>query len=170
MVAVARLFPIRAQGVNSFAQPLQPHEIEALLVNPEFPPLLQKSTDIFLNFLGIQQVNPQTGECVRVSSGFDARTNNFRRRSHNLLRITRFLKSMSEFKKEEWSDGFLLFLLSERRSYGWEDPSNPFKRSLSDYYVWCFRDEMRRKRIMEVLVDVMDGKRFERAEYKAIYH
>ncbi|KAJ9127147.1 hypothetical protein QFC24_001384 [Naganishia onofrii] len=112
-------YPIRAQGVNPSAQPLQAHEITSLLAQPKIQETLLDSYKIWLKFLGIRLVSVETGLLGRANSGFEARTRNFRQNSHNLLRVSRVMQWLSEFKLEHHAESFLLFLLAERKAYGW---------------------------------------------------
>ncbi|KAJ9095366.1 hypothetical protein QFC19_007610 [Naganishia cerealis] len=155
------LYPIRAQGVNPSAQPLEAHEITSLLHNgPKIHESLLDSYQIWLKFLGIQLLSAQTGLLSRAKSGFDVRTRNFRQNSHNLLRVSRIMQWLSEFEMEYHSESFLLFLLAERKAYGWTISSSgrasAFADSMMRYYMWCFRDADRRARIRSVLERILE--------------
>lgn len=155
-----RFYPIRAQGVNPSAQPLQAHEITSLLAQPKIQETLLDSYKIWLKFLGIRLVSVETGLLGRANSGFEARTRNFRQNSHNLLRVSRVMQWLSEFKLEHHAESFLLFLLAERKAYGWTvSPSgraSPFADSVMRYYMWCYRDQDRRERIRSVLGRIIE--------------
>ncbi|KAJ9122312.1 hypothetical protein QFC22_001733 [Naganishia vaughanmartiniae] len=154
------LYPIRAQGVNPSAQPLQPHEINSLLDQAKIQDSLLDSYRIWLKFLGIRLVSPETGLLGRSPSGFEARTRNFRQNSHNLLRISRVMQWLSEFKMERHSESFLLFLLAERKAYGWTISSSgrtsAFADSVMRYYMWCYRDDDRRARVRSILERILE--------------
>lgn len=155
-----RLFPIRAQGVNPSAQPLQPHEITQLLSKPGIQDSLIDSYKIWLKFLGLRLVDRQTGLLGRDERGFAARTKNFRQNSHNLLRVSRVMQWLSEFQMEQHSESFLLCLLAERKAYGWSISSSgrasAFADSVMRYYMWCFRDPSRRDKVRSVLQGILE--------------
>lgn len=159
-IPTIRLYPIRAQGVNPSAQPLQAHEITSLLAQPNIQESLIDSYKIWLKFLGIRLVSAETGLLSRSSSGFDARTRNFRQNSHNLLRVSRVMQWLSEFGLENHSESFLLFLLAERKAYGWTisplGRASAFADSVMRYYMWCYRDEDRRRRVRSVLERILE--------------
>lgn len=155
-----RLYPIRAQGVNPSAQPLQPHEIAQLLREPGIHDSLVDSYKIWLKFLGLRLVDRQTGLLSRDDRGFASRTKNFRQNSHNLLRVSRVMQWLSEFQMERHSESFLLCLLAERKAYGWSISSSgrasAFADSMMRYYMWCFRDPSRREKVRSVLQGILE--------------
>ncbi|KAI5453407.1 hypothetical protein NCC49_005886 [Naganishia albida] len=154
------LYPIRAQGVNPAAQPLQPHEITQILHQPNIQDSLIDSYKIWLKFLGLRLVDRHTGLLSRDDRGFAARTKNFRQNSHNLLRVSRVMQWLSEFGMERHSESFLLYLLAERKAYGWSISSSgrasAFADSVMRYYMWCFRDTSKREKVRSVLQIILE--------------
>ena len=54
-------FPIQEYGVNYQAQPLQRHEIEAMVADPDIIDRVIKSYRLMLDFYGMQLVSTETG-------------------------------------------------------------------------------------------------------------
>ncbi|GHJ87215.1 hypothetical protein NliqN6_3617 [Naganishia liquefaciens] len=154
------LYPIRAQGVNPSAEPLQPHEVAKLLQEPGIEDSLLESYTIWLKFLGLRLVDKETGQLARTERGFDARTRNIRQNPHNLLRVSRVMQWLSEFHMEHYSESFLLCLLAERKAYGWTvsptGRASAFADSVMRYYMWCFRNAARRERVRSVVQGILE--------------
>ncbi|KAL1711012.1 opioid growth factor receptor conserved region-domain-containing protein, partial [Schizophyllum commune] len=134
------LFPIREYGVNYEAQPLQPHEIEAMKADPATTARLIKSYNMMLDFYGMRLISEETGLLDRVPPprNFEARYRNLVRHSHNNLRISRILKCLSELGLERLNAGFLLHVLSEQSE---EDELNTpmLQSSMDRWWANCIR-------------------------------
>ena len=155
---VANSFPIREYGVNYEAQPLQPHEIEAMKADPATTARLIKSYNMMLDFYGMRLISEETGLLDRVPPprNFEARYRNLVREcrpfsydcaqtspfdlghSHNNLRISRILKCLSELGLERLNAGFLLHVLGEQSE---EDELNTpmLQSSMDRWWANCIR-------------------------------
>ncbi|GAA5993321.1 hypothetical protein JCM10908_001428 [Rhodotorula pacifica] len=180
-------FPIREQGVNWEAQPLQPHEVEAIKADPAAMSRLLESYRIMLAFYGLRLVDETTGELdledseAAPSPGSYLRGfRNLETNSHNFLRITRVLKCLGEFGLERYPPAFLLFILalqspppfpssstssSSSSSSFSEDAasSGPYLdkpsliRSFDTYWRWCIRDDSDREFVIRRSDEVRKG-------------
>ena len=56
-------FPIQEHGMNYLSQPLQPHEIESIKLDPEAIRRLIRSYELMLDFYGMRLVSEQTRSC-----------------------------------------------------------------------------------------------------------
>lgn len=74
-------FPIQEHGVNYQAQPLQPHEIEAMTADEGIIERVIKSYRLMLDFYGMQLQTPDTGLLTRAEPASKCR-----KRYQNLLR------------------------------------------------------------------------------------
>eukprot|EP00051_Salpingoeca_urceolata_P009941 m.120738 g.120738 ORF g.120738 m.120738 type:complete len:225 (-) comp16515_c0_seq3:270-944(-) len=83
------LFPIREQGMNSHAQPLQRHELE--FIRDHQQARVVRSYELMLDFYGMRLKDRDTGEIER-SDNWVRCYHNLNTSGHNYLRITRILK------------------------------------------------------------------------------
>ncbi|GAA6006020.1 hypothetical protein JCM10207_007309 [Rhodosporidiobolus poonsookiae] len=169
------LFPIREQGVNWEAQPLQPHEIEGIKQDPAAMERLLESYRILLAFYGLRLASPTTGELALADevpapdpSSYLRRFRNLEHNSHNFLRVTRILKCLGEFGLTQHPPSFLLFLLflqaappSDRHL---SSPS--LVRSMDGYWRWCVRDDGDRQFVVEKVDEVRKGGEWTGEEYR----
>ncbi|GAA6023347.1 hypothetical protein JCM8202_001399 [Rhodotorula sphaerocarpa] len=173
-------FPIREQGVNGHAQPLELHEIEAIKSDPDAMARLIESYRIMLDFYGLRLVDPETGELdledpvgpdanssatAGSSSSPASRFRHLERHPHNFLRITRILKCLGEFGLDQYPPSFLLFLLllQPQPSSGSRGPapllSDPsLLRSYDTYWRWCVRNDADREMVVRTSERVRNGK------------
>ncbi|UOH83859.1 hypothetical protein LQV05_006597 [Cryptococcus neoformans] len=142
-------FPIREYGVNPEAQPLQPREIEAMQNNPEIVSRLLKSYKMMLGFYGIDF----NGGKLKLASNHKERISNLRARSHNLLRLTRILKHLSEFPQLQPHAAALVLFFVATHSAGMLDFSQGVMRgdSMDQWWSNCFRNEGERKEIRKIV-------------------
>eukprot|EP01012_Entosiphon_sulcatum_P003611 TRINITY_DN11204_c0_g1_i1.p1 TRINITY_DN11204_c0_g1~~TRINITY_DN11204_c0_g1_i1.p1 ORF type:complete len:230 (+),score=35.66 TRINITY_DN11204_c0_g1_i1:66-755(+) len=110
------LFPIREGGLNPESQELQLHEVHTLMADPAFPPRFINSYKLMLDFYGMRLLSHHTGavglkEQQVGAAGWRARLDNFERKPHNFLRLTRVLKSLGEFGFEHYKLPLLLLLI-----------------------------------------------------------
>jgi hypothetical protein len=135
------LFPIREQGLNDLAFPLQPHEAQTIRTTPEMQTRLFTSLKLMLDFYGMavdstnllvitRHPNPEI-----CANQFE----NLNESYHNYLRITRIFKALVELGKQDYVPSILLFILSEQSSHG-ELKSRELKASMDRYWVYCMRD------------------------------
>ncbi|ORY89624.1 opioid growth factor receptor conserved region-domain-containing protein [Leucosporidium creatinivorum] len=154
-------FPIREQGMNWEAQPLQPHEIEGIKSDPKAMARRLESYKIMLDFYGMRLVDEETGQLARSeevapsAASWRARYANLTRNMHNFLRITRIMKSNSEFGQEHLNAPFLLFFLVEQERD--ELNSSSLTRSMDNYWRWCIRDDEEREFVGEMVEKVREG-------------
>ncbi|GAA5861194.1 hypothetical protein JCM1840_003111 [Sporobolomyces johnsonii] len=165
-------FPIREQGVNSMAQPLELHEIEAIKADPKAMERLIESYRIMLAFYGMRLVSETTGELAREestpahdSASFVRRYANLERNMHNFLRITRILKCMGEFGLAQHPPSFLLFILAEQSTHG-HLTSPALVRSMDNYWRWCVRDDEDRQFVVQKVDEVRRGGNWTEDEYR----
>jgi hypothetical protein len=92
------LFPIRENGLNSFAQALTKHESNYFKNSKECQNLFITSLKLMLNFFGIKLVSEneefEDFEYMRDEDNYQERFLFLQRSSHNYLRITRILKCL----------------------------------------------------------------------------
>ncbi|GFZ50769.1 hypothetical protein JCM24511_08527 [Saitozyma sp. JCM 24511] len=133
------LFPIRERGVNPLSQPLQPHEIEKMSADPDILARLLRSYTMMLRFYGIDFNDGR----LRPTSDSKQRLLNLHRRPHNLLRLTRILKHLSEFPALQAHAGPLVLFFVALHSGGDLDLSEGTMHgdSLDRWWSNCFRDE-----------------------------
>ncbi|KWU44462.1 hypothetical protein RHOSPDRAFT_9092, partial [Rhodotorula sp. JG-1b] len=163
-------FPIREQGVNWEAQPLQPHEVAGIKADPQAMARLLESYRIMLAFYGLRLVDETTGELALEDSvpapspaSYLRRFHNLESNSHNFLRITRILKCLGEFGLTRYPPSFLLFLLTLQSSAAASDSHGPhlnktsLLRSFDNYWRWCIRDDDDRRFVVGKTDEVRDG-------------
>ncbi|KZP33439.1 hypothetical protein FIBSPDRAFT_307046 [Athelia psychrophila] len=149
------LFPIREQGVNGQAQPLQMHEISKMKADHAVIARLIRSYRLMLDFYGMQLVSEETGLIAR-SPSHAGRYRNFLRRSHNWLRISRILKCLSELGLERLNAGFLLHVLNEQSEFA-ELNSRGLQDSMDRWWANCLRDQGAREWIGDQILKVRAG-------------
>ncbi|GAA5835065.1 hypothetical protein JCM11251_000152 [Rhodosporidiobolus azoricus] len=166
-------FPIREQGVNWEAQPLQLHEVEAIKKDKDAMARLIESYRIILAFYGLRLVSPETGELALEDSvpapdpaSYLQRFRNLEHNSHNFLRITRMLKCMGEFGLVQHPPSFLLFLLHLQSSPSHHLTSSSLVRSMDGYWRWCVRDDDDREYVRKKVDEVRKGGRLELEQYQ----
>ncbi|BGP49203.1 hypothetical protein JCM10450v2_005086 [Rhodotorula kratochvilovae] len=172
------LFPIREQGVNWEAQPLEIHEVEALKADPAAMSRLLQSYRLMLSFYGLRLVSPMTGELALADEvpapahgSFLRRFANLERNMHNFLRVTRILKCLGEFGLTQHPPSLLLFLLhlQSRSSAPLGGPfltSSSLVRSFDGYWRWCVRDDADRAFVVQKSEEVRKGGEWTAEEYK----
>ncbi|GAA5880140.1 hypothetical protein JCM3774_004162 [Rhodotorula dairenensis] len=171
-------FPIREQGVNWEAQPLQPHEVQGIKADPEAMARLLESYRIMLAFYGLRLVNETTGELAladtvpaRSPASYLRRFRNLESNPHNFLRITRILKCLGEFGLERYPPSFLLFILA-LQSPSASSPTGPhlskpsLVRSFDNYWRWCVRDDADRAFVVQTTHKVRNGAGWTVDEYR----
>ncbi|KAI0074117.1 hypothetical protein K474DRAFT_1710122 [Panus rudis PR-1116 ss-1] len=146
------LFPIQEYGMNSYAQPLQRHEIEVMRKDPEIQGRVLRSYRLMLDFYGMNLDSEETGLLSRVKpeSKCAERYRNLSRSSHNYLRISRILKSLSELGFERLNAGFLLHILNEQSEHKQLDNST-LKSSMDRWWANCLRNEEEREWIAGII-------------------
>ncbi|KZO97618.1 hypothetical protein CALVIDRAFT_562958 [Calocera viscosa TUFC12733] len=146
------LFPIREQGMNPRARPLQVHEIGRMKDDEEVMKRFRESYEIMLAFYGLRLVDPETGELdvtvapEKSDGGWPARFYNLEHSMHNYLRITRILKSLHELAHAHYIPSFLLAILALQHPA--PDDAHPaarlktggLVRSMDGYWRHCIRD------------------------------
>ncbi|GAA5935481.1 uncharacterized protein JCM15063_001050 [Sporobolomyces koalae] len=156
------LFPIREQGVNYGAQPLEVHEIDKLKSDPIAMDRLLESYKIMLAFYGFKLVDPTTGELeIQTSSPntqrhYSKRFENLERNPHNFLRITRILKCLNEFGFDQHPPLFLLYILALQSTHGYLS-SSALMQSMDGYWKWCVRDDQDRQFVVDKIEAVRTG-------------
>ncbi|KAI0733481.1 opioid growth factor receptor conserved region-domain-containing protein [Irpex lacteus] len=155
------LFPIQEHGVNYQAQPLQPHEIEAMTADEEIIERVIKSYRLMLDFYGMQLQTPDTGLLTRTepASKCRKRYQNLLHAPHNNLRISRILKSLSEFGLERLNAGFILHVLNEQSEHN-KLSSATLIQSMDRWWANCIRDDEERKWVGELIKRVRTDEDF----------
>ncbi|GAA5909305.1 uncharacterized protein JCM6883_005838 [Sporobolomyces salmoneus] len=158
------LFPIREQGVNYQAQPLELHEIAQLRQDPIAMSRLIESYRIMLAFYGLRLVDEQTGELTLEDStpapspsSYLRRFQNLERNTHNFLRITRILKCLNEFRFPQHPPSLLLYILALQASSNHYLSSPGLIRSMDGYWRHCVRDDRDREFIAQKVEEVRSG-------------
>lgn len=166
------LFPLReGNGMNNRAQKLNAHEIAALVVDEAAMGRFRQSYALMLDFYGLRLVDATTGQLARsltlgpAAGAWRVRYANLSSSSHNYLRITRILKSLSEFGCERWSAGFLLWFLVEQSRGELVQPT--LVRSMDGYWRHCLRNEAEREWIGQTIAAVRAGDEFREGLYIA---
>lgn len=124
-----------------------------------------------LDFYGMKLVNYETGQITRTdvvapsSASWRVRYSNLLRNSHNFLRITRILKSNSEFGREHLNAGWLLFFLVEQARDELNGPS--LVRSMDGYWKWCIRNGSEREWVVNKCSEVRKGGEWTEEQYIA---
>ncbi|GAA5966802.1 hypothetical protein JCM3765_004275 [Sporobolomyces pararoseus] len=164
------LFPIREQGVNYQAKPLELHEITELKKDSKAMERLIESYRIMLEFYGFKLVSPLTGELTLDLSqdsnsssssipSYLKRFENLENNSHNFLRITRILKCLNEFGFPQHPPAFLLYILTLQSPSPSNKPeqqreyliSRGLIKSMDNYWKYCIRDSKDREFVIETI-------------------
>ncbi|KAF8073777.1 opioid growth factor receptor conserved region-domain-containing protein [Lyophyllum atratum] len=151
------LFPIQEYGMNYESQPLQRHEIEAIKAAPTIIERIISSYRMMLDFYGMRLVSVESGLIDRClpPRNYSSRYSNLVRSPHNNLRISRILKSLSEFgtgASERW-------ILAPR----------PLRANMDRWWANCIRNKEERKRVGDLIRKVRnddDGYVFTRDMYE----
>ncbi|GAA5847468.1 hypothetical protein JCM9279_000495 [Rhodotorula babjevae] len=171
------LFPIREQGVNWEAQPLELHEIEGIKADSTAMARLLESYHVMLAFYGLRLVDSATGELALADAvpaphqaSFVQRFANLERNSHNFLRVTRILKCLGEFGLSQHPPSLLLFILhlQSRSSAPLGGPfltSPALVRSFDGYWRHCVRDDADRAFVRQKSDEVREGGEWTAEEY-----
>jgi len=140
------LFPIQEYGMNYQSQPLQRHEIEAMRADPEVVSRVLRSYRMMLDFYGMNLDSPETGLLSRSvpESRCKERYRNLVRSSHNYLRISRIMKSLSEMGLERLNAGFLLHVLNEQSEHN-QLNSSTLRSSMDRWWANCVRNSQERE-------------------------
>ncbi|KAF9643403.1 hypothetical protein BDM02DRAFT_3104469 [Thelephora ganbajun] len=146
------LFPIREDGLNYAAQPLQKHEIKAMTKDDTIMLQILTSYKLMLDFYGMRLENEATGLISR-SKNYTSQYKNLCRSSHNNLRISRILKCLSEFGYEHLNYAFLLHVLNEQSEHGQLNTSI-IRHSMDRWWANCVRGHRERDWINEKIVRV----------------
>lgn len=166
------LFPIKEQGMNYQSQPLNDLEIQGIISDEKAMNYFKESYNIILDFYGMKLIDVTTGQIGRntssdtnddlnptpSSSSYKRRYQNLQTSSHNYLRITRILKSLSEFGLESYNAPLLLFFLYEQSSNNLLANSS-LVNSMDHYWKYCIRNDEERDYVSEMIDGVRDGKR-----------
>ncbi|BGP25546.1 opioid growth factor receptor-like protein [Rhodotorula toruloides] len=166
-------FPIREQGVNWDAQPLELHEFEGIKSDPAAMSRFLESYRIMLAFYGLTLVNPETGEVALRDevpaphpSSYLRRLRNLEERSHNWLRVTRILKCLEEFGLTPHAPSLLLFLLTLQSPPHSLLTSPALCRSMDSYWRWCIRSDEDREFVSGVVERIRQGGTWSEEEYR----
>ncbi|EJT97103.1 opioid growth factor receptor [Dacryopinax primogenitus] len=172
------MFPIREQGMNPNATPLQVHEIGRMKQSEEIMRRLRVSYEIMLEFYGMRVLDPETGELditlepEKSDAGWPARFYNLEHRMHNYLRITRMLKCLHELSHPHYVPSFLLFVLALQHPSTSDDHSQPrlrsarLVRSMDGYWRHCIRDEVVREWVRSTIERVREDGHWGLGEYR----
>ncbi|XP_073537146.1 opioid growth factor receptor-like protein 1 [Phyllobates terribilis] len=141
------LFPLREPGVNPYATPLTPAEIERMRADKDVMWRLLESYKLMLGFYGIQLLDEKTGEVSRTEK-WEERYQNLNRRSHNNLRITRILKCLGEMGYDHLQAPLVQFFLEETLC---NNQLPNVKRSVLDYFMFTVKNKWQRKRLVHLV-------------------
>ncbi|KAL7418854.1 hypothetical protein Q5752_006538 [Cryptotrichosporon argae] len=143
------LFPIRERGVNPSAQPLQPHEISVMAASNEIMARLLRSYKMMLRFYGIDFNDGR----LRRTDDWKERFSNLTHAPHNLLRLTRILKHLSEFALLQPHAPVLVAFFAAQHADGRLDFSGDrtHGQSMERWWARCFRDERERDEVERVV-------------------
>ncbi|CAL1533700.1 unnamed protein product [Lymnaea stagnalis] len=142
------IFPIREEGMNWQAQPLQLHEAEAIKGDERAMERVLQSYKMMLDFYGMELVDEETGE-IKRSKNYKECFQNLTNHTHNYLRITRILKSLGELGYEHLKTPFLDFILSEALK-----KNRLLERTLTsckNYWIGTIKDDGDRERLYQLI-------------------
>jgi len=131
------LFPIRTKGMNSESDPLHPTEIEYMASDPDIMLRFGRSYILMLNFYGLRLVNRKTGEVGRDIHALDRYKAWANPGNHNLLRITRILKCLSELRLDNFQLELCKHFVREMNLGLLVD----LEKTANDYWFPLFRDK-----------------------------
>eukprot|EP01006_Ploeotia_vitrea_P025968 TRINITY_DN58933_c1_g1_i1.p1 TRINITY_DN58933_c1_g1~~TRINITY_DN58933_c1_g1_i1.p1 ORF type:complete len:479 (-),score=48.84 TRINITY_DN58933_c1_g1_i1:994-2430(-) len=129
------LFPIREQGLNPEAHPLQPHEAQIIKNDPILQTRVRHAYEFFLDFLGMRLASDGT---LSRSLKWKKRYKNFNDSFHNYLRVTRVLKCLGEVGLEHLKLPFLKFVIVEIQCH---DQLENAEDSMLDYWFPTLRSD-----------------------------
>ncbi|KAG9315819.1 opioid growth factor receptor conserved region-domain-containing protein [Chiua virens] len=160
------LFPIQEDGVNADAYRLLPHEIGMMRNSEEIIRRLVTSYKMMLDFYGMRLIS-ESGLLGRALSprDFKPRYRNLLGNTHNNLRITRILKSLSELGMEHLNAGFLLHVLNEQSEHGMLNSAS-IRASMDRWWANCMRDDHERDWVGNAIAKVRSGGLFTREMYE----
>jgi len=138
--------------MNWDASPLQQDEIERMTAEPLILERILTSYRLMLDFYGMELVSEETGLLTRTT-GFAKRYRNLCRSSHNNLRISRILKSLSELGFERLNAGFVLHVLNEQ-SQNLELNTPGIRSSMDNWWANCLRNDAERSWIQHAISQV----------------
>lgn len=153
------LFPIREQGLNGYALPLQPHEADIIRTTPIMQTRLLSSLKLMLDFYGmaVSVHNPLVLTRHPDSEINEIQYDNLNRSYHNYLRLTRIFKALVELGQADYVPSILLFILSEQ-SENDELKSRALRDSMDRYWVYCMRERDAQACVARAIKWVRDGK------------
>ncbi|ORX34688.1 opioid growth factor receptor conserved region-domain-containing protein [Kockovaella imperatae] len=148
------LFPIREKGLNYQSRPLQLHEIQMMSSDRAVLARLLRSYRMMLAFYGIDFNNGH----LRLTVDHLERLFNLYHHPHNLLRITRILKCLSEFPLLKPHVPLLILFFTALHSEGYIDLSpaphhNMHGQSLDNWWSNCIRDQDLRTRVRRIVTE-----------------
>ncbi|KAK0055170.1 dentin sialophosphoprotein-like isoform X1 [Biomphalaria pfeifferi] len=149
------IFPIREEGMNSLAQPLQLQEIEAIQKNLEAKARILKSYKMMLGFYGMKLVDEERGTIQRAKN-YRERFENLTYHTHNYLRITRILKSLGELGYEHLKKPFLEFVLHEALV---EKTLAPTLSSCENYWIGTIKNDADREELYTLIDESRQAKK-----------
>ena len=135
------IFPIREQGLNHHAAPLQRHEANTIQSYPEMQTRLVKSLKVMLHFYGMAISDTTPLITIRHPNPVicSKQYKNLCESWHNYLRITRIFKSLCELGKADYVPSILLFILAEQSEDG-QLNNRELKYSMDRYWVYCMSE------------------------------
>jgi len=143
------LFPIRENGMNYEAKPLQLHEMESITGSEECRRRVVLSYRLMLDFYGFKLDDEDSGTVSR-SENYKSRFQNLSYSSHNWLRVTRILKSLGELGFEHYKLPWLMAICKE--VFDGEAPLRACQRSFLSFWSWTLRKEEDQKKLQEEIV------------------
>ncbi|XP_078069413.1 opioid growth factor receptor-like protein 1 [Mustelus asterias] len=146
------LFPLREPGLNWHAEELTAEEIKEFLKTKKAKSNYLQVYEIMLDFFGMKLENRITGRLARASN-WKERFQHLNESQHNYLRITRILKSLGEFKFENFQIHLVRMLLHEALV---EETLPNTLHSALEYFVYTIKSRKERRRLL----------RFARLHYK----
>jgi hypothetical protein len=166
------LFPIPEHGVNYLAQPLEPHEADAISSSPSCMSRFLRSYDLMLAFYGIRLVDRNISLLERTDDA-QKRFDHLLSHPHNLLRITRIIKSLACLSPSPDQEGaivtahhpasLVLFWLSQHNEGRIDLGEGTMAGgSLERFWGGALRDQGERRMVAE-LVSQRKGARNEKA-------
>jgi len=164
------LFPIREQGLNHYADPLQTHEAKIIRSDPQMQSRLVQSLKLMLDFYGMQVDETSSNPLLIVRHPDPLvcaeQYRNLCESWHNYLRITRIFKSLVELGQEDYVPSILLFILAEQSESGTLN-RRQLRDSMDRFWVYCMREREAQRTVAEAIrwirleegVVTMDGYR-----------
>lgn len=154
------IFPIREQGLNHMAAPLQKWEADAIAADPKLQGRIIKSYRLMLDFYGMVLKDEKTGEIGRNEKNYEYQYDNLERCSHNYLRITRILKCLGEVGLSHYQAPFMRHVFNEIYN---KDQLECCEQAARLYWVNVVRDPKERQELKDFAAKFreipMDAKR-----------